>query len=50
MFLVCLNKFILSFFPLCFILEYHVHTNANFGPWWVGTWLDNFPTTKHTNS
>ena len=29
MFLVCINKFLLSFLPLCLILVHHGYTNAN---------------------
>ena len=31
----------------CVLLVYHDYTNANIGPWWMGTWLDIFLSTKH---
>ena len=44
--LVYTNTFIWSFLPLCTVLVYHGYTNANTGPWLVGTRLNNLPSTS----
>ena len=48
--LVCVYEFITSFFPFSFVLVYHWYTNTNIDFWWVGTWLNITPSTKHLNS
>ena len=35
---VCINKFILTFLPLCSMLVYYGYSNANVGPWQVKTY------------
>ena len=47
--LVCVNEFIISFFLLCSVIVYHGYANANIDPEWVGTWLNIFPITIHSN-
>ena len=47
--LVFVKEFILSFFPLCFLLVYHGYINVNIGPSWMGTRLNIFSTTKNSN-
>ena len=47
--LVYTSVFILYEFLLCSVFVYHGYINVNIGPWWMGTWLNIFLSSKHTN-